>query len=103
VLSRELAARGYWPAIDVLLSLSRLMNAVAAPAHLAAAGRLRALLAAYEHKRDLIALGAYQTGADPVADQAIARMAAIEAFLRQGSDEAAPFAETTARLARLVA
>jgi type III secretion protein N (ATPase) len=102
VLSRELGARNHWPAVDVLSSLSRLMTAVAAPAHQSAAGRLRELLAAYERQRDLILLGAYQRGADPVTDQAIARMDAINAFLRQRTDEAAPFVETTARLARLV-
>jgi type III secretion protein N (ATPase) len=103
VLSRELAARGHWPAIDVLPSLSRLMTAVAAPDHRVAAGRLRTLLAAYERQRDLILLGAYQHGSDPVTDTAIARIDAIEAFLRQRTDEAASFAETTARLAQLVA
>jgi type III secretion protein N (ATPase) len=103
VLSRELAARNHWPAIDVLPSLSRLMSTVAAPAHRADAGRVRALLAAYERQRDLILLGAYQQGSDPVTDAAIARIDAIEAFLRQRTDEATSFAETTARLGQLVA
>jgi type III secretion protein N (ATPase) len=67
-----------------------------------AAGRLRELLAAYERQRDLILLGAYQRGADPVTDQAIARLDAITAFLRQRTDEAAPFDETLARLRTLV-
>jgi type III secretion protein N (ATPase) len=102
VLSRDLAARGHWPAVDVLASLSRLMNAVAAPGHRAAAGRLRELLAAYERHRDLIALGAYQRGADPLADQAIGREGAIAAFLRQRTDETAPFDETVTRLGALV-
>jgi type III secretion protein N (ATPase) len=103
VLSRELAARNHWPAIDVLPSLSRLMSTIAAPAHRADAGRVRALLAAYERQRDLILLGAYQHGSDPVTDAAIARIDAIEAFLRQGTDDATSFAETTARLGQLVA
>ena len=88
VLSRELAARNQWPAIDVLPSLSRVMNAVVDPEHRAAAGRLRELLATYERQRDLILLGAYQRGADPRTDDAIARMDAINAFLRQRTDEA---------------
>jgi type III secretion protein N (ATPase) len=101
VLSRELAARGHWPAIDVLPSLSRLMPAVAGVAERAAADRVRAWLAAYERHRDLIALGAYQRGSDPMTDAALARLPAIEAFLRQTTAEAAPSAETRRRLLSL--
>jgi type III secretion protein N (ATPase) len=102
ILSREIATRNQWPAVDVLPSLSRLMSAVADPEHRAAAQRLRELLAAYERQRDLILLGAYQHGADPVTDRAIAAMDAITAFLRQRTDESAPFEETKARLRALV-
>ena len=102
ILSREIAARNQWPAVDVLPSLSRLMGAVADPAHRAAAARLRELMAAYERQRDLILLGAYQRGADPLTDEAVARMEAITTFLRQRTDEAAPFDETRARLLKLV-
>ncbi len=102
VLSREIAARHHWPAVDVLASLSRLMETIAEPPHRQAAGRLRELLAAYDRHRDLIALGAYQRGADPTTDEAIARLPAITAFLRQRTDEHAPFEETRARLTELV-
>ena len=102
ILSREIAARNQWPAVDVLPSLSRLMSAVADPQHRAAAARLRELMAAYERQRDLILLGAYQRGADPLTDEAVARMEAITTFLRQRTDEAAPFEETRARLLELV-
>jgi type III secretion protein N (ATPase) len=102
VLSREIAARHHWPAVDVLQSLSRLMETVAEPPHRQAAGRLRELLAAYDRHRDLIALGAYQQGADPTTDEAIARLPAMTAFLRQRTDEHAPFEETRARLMQLV-
>jgi type III secretion protein N (ATPase) len=102
ILSRDIAARNQWPAVDVLPSLSRLMNAVADPEHRAAAQRLRELLAAYERQRDLILLGAYQHGADPLTDRAIAAMDAIQAFLRQRTDERAPFDETRARLRALI-
>ncbi len=102
ILSRDIASRNQWPAVDVLPSLSRLMNAVAAPAHRAAAQRLRELMAAYERQRDLILLGAYQRGADPLTDRAIAAQDAISAFLRQRTDESAPFADTIARLRALV-
>jgi type III secretion protein N (ATPase) len=102
VLGRELAARGHFPAVDVPASLSRLMTAVAEPAHQAAAARLRELLAAYERQRDLILLGAYQRGSDPRTDEAIARRAAIDDFLRQATTEAAPFADTRRRLTELL-
>jgi type III secretion protein N (ATPase) len=102
VLSREIAARHHWPAVDVLQSLSRLMETIAEPAHRQAAGRVRELLAAYERHRDLIALGAYQRGADATTDDAIARLPAITEYLRQRTDEHAPFDETRARLIQLV-
>lgn len=101
VLERSLAARGRFPAVDVLQSLSRLMPAVASEAHRAAAARVRALVAAYESQRDLIALGAYRHGSDPRVDEAIERMGAVEAFLAQGTRECAPFEETVERLEAL--
>ena len=101
VLSRELAQRNHYPAIDVLQSLSRVMPAVTTPEHRRAAGRLRELLATYERHRDLILLGAYQKGSDPLVDTAIARIDAIHHFLRQSTDEAPPFDESVAALAKL--
>jgi type III secretion protein N (ATPase) len=101
ILSREIAERHHWPAIDVLPSLSRVMSAVVDGEHQAAAGRVRALLAAYERQRDLILLGAYRRGSDPRTDQAIDRIDAIEAFLRQSSGEAASLSDTRRRLLAL--
>ncbi len=101
VLDRRLAERGRFPPVDVLASLSRLMPAVAAPAHLAAAARARELLAAHDRQRDLIAVGAYQRGSDPAVDRAIERMPDLEAFLAQGRGERADFAETVERLGAL--
>lgn len=103
LLSRELGARNHWPAIDVLPSLSRVMNGIVDPAHRAAAARLRGWLAAYEEKRDLIALGAYQPGGDPRTDEAVARLPRILEFLRQDTHEHSAFAETRARLLALAA
>jgi ATP synthase in type III secretion protein N len=94
VLDRRLAARGHYPAIDVLSSLSRVMPAVTAKPQQAAAQRARALLAAYEEKRDLIALGAYSKGTDPRLDQAIAAAPDLERFLRQDSAISDPAATT---------
>jgi type III secretion protein N (ATPase) len=103
VLDRRLAERAHFPAIDVLASLSRAMPAVTTDSHRAAAGRLRALLGAYDRHRDLLAVGAYRRGTDPDTDRAIEGMPAIEAFLRQAPGESEPFERTITRLEELVA
>lgn len=103
VLERRLAERGHWPAVDVLQSLSRVMPAVTGQAHRAAAGRLREVLACYEAQRDLISVGAYRRGSDRRTDEAIERIADVEAFLRQGPEERVSFEETLARLQALFA
>ncbi len=87
VLSRSLAERNHYPAIDVLASISRVMPAVVATDHLHLAGSLRANLAEYEGARDLIEVGAYAAGSNPAIDRAIALRPLIEAFLCQDSDE----------------
>jgi flagellar biosynthesis/type III secretory pathway ATPase len=87
VLDRRLASRGHYPAVDVLQSLSRVMDAVVSKEHVQAARRMRQLLAAYESKRDLIVLGAYARGSDGKVDEAIQKMPKIEAFLQQPPDE----------------
>ena len=98
VLSRALAERGHYPAVDVLASLSRVMTAVTSAEHQAAAVRLRAMLATYERQRDLISLGAYRAGSDRATDEAIARMPDIERFLRQRTADSRPFGETVREL-----
>jgi flagellum-specific ATP synthase len=93
VLSRHLAHAGHYPAIDVLQSVSRLTSEIA-PREVQDAGRsLRRLLAAHREKEDLIAIGAYQTGADAVVDEALAKHDAINAFLQQRVDEPSTIAE----------
>jgi type III secretion protein N (ATPase) len=94
VLSRELAQRGQWPAVDVLQSLSRVMPAVTDGAHREAAQELRKVLAIYERQRDLILLGAYKRGTDAETDYALEKIAAVNAFLTQGLDEAPDLAQT---------
>jgi type III secretion protein N (ATPase) len=101
VLDRRIGAAGRYPAVDVLQSLSRSMHALAGPDHLAAAARFRALIAAHERVRDLVALGAYRAGADSLADVALERLPAIEAFLRQEVTEVTPFEESVHRLEEL--
>lgn len=102
VLDRALGARGRWPAIDVLHSVSRVMPQVATPEHVDAATRARAVLATYEQHRDLIALGAYKGGSDRAVDDAVARIEGLETFLRQPVDESVDFDETMIRLGSLV-
>ncbi|CAK0762639.1 flagellum-specific ATP synthase FliI (fragment) [Gammaproteobacteria bacterium] len=94
VLSRKLASANHYPAIDVLASISRVMSAVATRDHKEAAGRLRNLLAKYQDVELLVKIGEYQKGSDPVADQALAKIDAINRFLRQGTDERSRFEDT---------
>lgn len=86
VLSRSIAARGKFPALDVLQSVSRLMPTVASPEHQKLASRLRELLAHYEEHRDLIQVGAYRKGADPLLDVAMSKISTIEDLIYQGVD-----------------
>ncbi|MCC6664978.1 MAG: FliI/YscN family ATPase [Polyangiaceae bacterium] len=86
VMDRRIAARGHYPAIDVPQSLSRVMEAVVTPEHAAAARKVRALIATYEEKRDLITLGAYAKGSDPRVDRAMAALPEIERFVCQGAE-----------------
>ena len=101
VLSRRIAARNQYPAIDVLGSLSRVMSQVVGPEHQAHAGRVRALMAKYDAVETLLQIGEYQQGADPEADEAIARHAAIAAFLGQATDDCADPGDTLRQLAAL--
>jgi flagellum-specific ATP synthase len=94
VLSRDLAGRGHWPAVDVLAGLSRLMPELVDAGHLRAATRVRHWLAAHRDGRDLVEIGAYKPGTNAALDEALARMPAIEAFLRQGPRETSALAET---------
>lgn len=102
ILSRDLAARGHYPAIHVLDSVSRVMRAVMDDSHCRAANALRELMAAYEKSRDLILLGAYKRGSDPATDRAIERMSAIDAFLKQPTNEKSGFAAAGSALRELV-
>jgi flagellum-specific ATP synthase len=87
ILDRRLASQNHYPPVNILDSLSRLMSAVASPEHNAKAGALRNLLAAYARSEDLIRVGAYQGGTDPVLDQAIAALPHINQFLQQKAAE----------------
>lgn len=103
VLTRELAERGHYPAIDVAASVSRCMTQVIAPQHMQAARALKAAMARHARVRDLIPLGAYVPGADPVTDHAVQLQPQIEAFLCQGTKEAAPLAPSIEQLEKMMA
>ncbi|MES2258636.1 MAG: flagellar protein export ATPase FliI [Pseudomonadota bacterium] len=103
VLTRELSERGHYPAINIGASISRCMSQVISKEHMLAARALKASLARHERVRDLIPLGAYVPGADPVTDKAVKLHPYVEEFLCQGTKEAAPFAFCVDTLERLMA
>ena len=101
-LSRTLAERGHFPAVDVLRSLSRLMDDLVDGSQRTAAARLREVLALCERQRDLLLLGAYQRGTDRETDQALELQPKIEAFLRQSRSEKSDPKETRRQLLQLL-
>jgi flagellum-specific ATP synthase len=103
VLSRELASRGHYPAVDVLASVSRLMNDVVSPAHRSMAAQLRAFLADYEEAKDLVHVGAYEPGSNPRYDQALEHVDAIREFLVQPENESVPLGKTLAQMVAILA
>lgn len=94
VLSRALAHKNHYPAIDVLQSLSRVMGDVTEDEHRRAAGAIRNLLAVHAKNEDLINIGAYVNGSDPVCDKAIALMGQIDRFLKQSVKDKIDYGET---------
>ena len=103
VLSRKLAQAHHYPAIDALASVSRVFSRVASPAHRQAAARARELMARYAEIEFLLRVGEYKAGSDALADEAIAKQAAIRALLCQPPDEASPFDEALRRLREVAA
>ena len=103
VLSRAMASEGWYPPVQVLDSISRLMPAVTEESHRQNAGLLRRLLAVYARSEDLVRIGAYKAGSDPELDRALGAREAIRVFLTQGAQERARFQETARRLAGLAA
>lgn len=101
VLSRSLASAGHYPAIDVGQSVSRVMSTVASQPHVEAARKLREVLATYEANKDLILIGAYKNGSDKRTDYAIAKLDAVNSFLRQHVEENSPAAQTVNSLRKI--
>ena len=102
VLTRRIADSGQYPAIDVEVSVSRVMQDITDAPWRARIRRLKQLMSAYNTQRDLIAIGAYQRGSDPVVDEALVRWPAIQAFLGQDVAEAADVASSRDALAALL-
>ncbi|MBI4411754.1 MAG: flagellar protein export ATPase FliI [Deltaproteobacteria bacterium] len=93
ILSRDLANRGHYPAINVSESISRVMTNIVDPEHTAAAQKLKEVVANYEKERDLILIGAYEAGSNPAVDYAIEKIDEVNNFLRQGIEEPVSFEE----------
>ncbi|MBU3878147.1 flagellar protein export ATPase FliI [Faecalicatena sp. AGMB00832] len=102
MLSRKVAMSNRYPAIDVLASISRLMNDIVLPEHKEAASRFRKMLSLYEANFDLISIGAYKKGSNQELDEAIARIESLYDFLRQKVDESYTLDETVIKLISLV-
>ncbi|HMK29062.1 MAG TPA: EscN/YscN/HrcN family type III secretion system ATPase, partial [Terriglobales bacterium] len=101
ILSRELAARNHYPAINILESASRVMGAVTDKGHRQSAGTLRDMLATYRKNEDLILLGAYKRGADQRVDMAIAKIEEINGFLKQATDDKSNFQGSVEQLKKM--
>lgn len=101
MLSRDLAHKNHYPAVDVLQSISRVMPEVTTKEHRENAGKIRNLLAVHKKNEDLINIGAYVKGTDPKCDEAILKMDRINAFLRQGLDEYTPYEQVVEALSKI--
>ena len=101
VLSRALAAEGWYPPIEVLDSISRLMPVVTEPQHREHAALLRRLMAVYARSEDLVRIGAYKPGSDPDLDRALRAREAMRAFMTQEAHEQVRFADCVRRLSSL--
>ncbi|MBF8435684.1 flagellar protein export ATPase FliI [Halanaerobiaceae bacterium Z-7014] len=101
-LSRELASRNHYPAIDVLSSVSRVMPDIAEEEHIQAAGQLKKMLADYREAEDLINIGAYEKGSNPEVDQAIEKIDVIRNYLQQDINEKTDFNSAVNRLKEIV-
>jgi FliI/YscN family ATPase len=102
VLDRKLTSRGHYPPISILNSLSRVMPMVTNPEHVQHANAFRELVAAYNDVEDLVSVGAYKPGSQPVSDAAIAKWPLINLLLRQAKDDKSLYEPTLEALAEVV-
>ena len=101
ILSRKLAHQGHYPAIDVLDSVSRVAGDVTDRQHVAARMQIQKMLAAHREVEDLVQIGAYARGSNPMADVAIALRGKLDGLLRQSSEESEPFEDSKRRMLSL--
>jgi flagellum-specific ATP synthase len=101
ILDRNLAMRSHYPPISVIESLSRLMSSMVSKEQLAKANALRLALASYARSEDLIRIGAYQPNTDPVLDNAIRNLPAINTFLQQKPDQLYKYEQVVEQLMAL--
>jgi flagellum-specific ATP synthase len=101
VLSRDIAAKGHYPAIDILRSVSRCMPDVASREHVVAARELVALMAVYRESEDLVTLGAYQKGSNARLDLAIRLRGVLDTYLRQDRTDGSSFEQAVGALLML--
>ena len=94
MLSRKIAMKNHYPAIDITASISRLMSEIVSGEHKANASKIRKIMSLYQENADLISIGAYKTGSNPELDDAIGRMSAINEFLQQPVDVKVEFSDT---------
>ena len=102
ILSRKIAARNHYPAIDVLGSVSRLMNDIVPREQVDAANRMRNLMAVHESNYDLISIGAYKKGANPALDKAIAKIDGVNSFLQQEVGEKFEYDDTISQMNKAI-
>ncbi len=102
VLSRDLADSGHYPAIDIEKSISRVMPQVVSEAHMQQARVLKQVYSMYQQNKDMITLGAYQKGTDPMLDQAINMMPKVNQFLQQGMKDVISYDDGLQGLAQLL-
>ncbi len=103
VLSRHLAHKGHFPAIDILQSASRVMKAVTSPDHARMANKMREMLATYKDAEDLINIGAYKAGANPKIDKAVKLNEPINDFLKQRTEDYSNMAQCLKQLQNITA
>lgn len=103
ILSRKMAHKNHYPAIDILQSISRVMSSIATKEHKAFAGQLKNVLATYNEAEDLINIGAYKSGSNKNIDFAMEKIDAVNSFLQQGTDEKFTFDEVVMLLSGIFA
>ena len=102
MLSRKVAMRNHYPAIDVLGSISRLMSQIIEPEHKKVANEIRKIMSVYQENQDLISIGAYKAGSNPDLDYAISKIKSINSFLQQPVDAGQHFEDTVELLKEIL-